>query len=216
MSASLSDLATSTSAYLSNDVATANSAATQLATLNGQISVTAATGGNTNALLDTRDQLLDTLSKSVGATATINANGTADVTVGGVGGVAVPLVSNITPTAMSVDSAYQVSVGGTAVALTGGTAAGEVTALTTTIPGYSAQLDVVANTLRARSMPCRPQDTTSPASAAQPLLAGTGAAGITLTDPMAPRSPHRVRRVTAGIWTAETPCIAADSRRAER
>lgn len=211
MSASLSDLATSTSAYLSNDVATANSAATQLATLNGQISVTAATGGNTNALLDTRDQLLDKLSKSVGATATINANGTADVTVGGVN-----IVSNVSPTAMSVDldpasaTAYQVSVGGAGVPITGGTASGEITALTTTIPGYSGQLDLVANTLRDTINSVQAAGFDQSGAAGRDLLGGSGAAGIALATTDGTKIAASSTSSTSGNLDGGNALIAAD------
>ena len=180
LSGSIANVATQTSASLDSDLSQANSAATQLATLNGQISIGNAVGQNVNSLLDQRDQLLDTLSKLVGGVATIGANGAATVTVGGQ-----TLVSGGTTAALSVDASHQVSVGGTAVALTGGSAAARVDLLTNTIPGYQAQLDNVANTLVAQGNAIQSAGYDLAGNTGAPLFSGTGAAGITvaLTDP---------------------------------
>jgi flagellar hook-associated protein 1 FlgK len=82
------------------------------------------------------------MSSLAGAVATINANGSATVTLNGQ-----TLVSSNTSTAMTVNAANQISVGGTAVTLSTGSMAAQVTALTTTIPGFQSQLDGVASSL---------------------------------------------------------------------
>jgi flagellar hook-associated protein 1 FlgK len=142
MSSALTGLATSTGQQLSANVTAVNTAATQLATLNGQIVVATATGANANPLLDQRDQLLSTLSSLTGGATTINANGSATVTVGGQ-----TLVSGGTASTLTAGSGNQLSVGGTAVTVASGRLAAQVTVLNTTIPGYQAQLDAVANSL---------------------------------------------------------------------
>lgn len=181
MSSSLSDVVAGVSQNLTDDVAAVNSAAGRLATLNGQIAVGTATGGNVNSLLDQRDQLLDTLSKLTGASATIGANGAADVSLGGQS-----LVSGVTATTMSVDAGYAVSVGGTAVPVGSGSIGAETIALTTTLPGYQGQLDAVANgivsTVNGIQSGGYDLDGANPAA---DLFTGSGAAGITVafTDP---------------------------------
>lgn len=180
LSASLSDVATGTAGALSGDVTQANTAATQLASLNQQIAIASATGQNGNALLDQRDQLLNQLSTLVGGTATIAANGQASVTVGGQA-----LVDGITANSMSVDSSSQVSVNGTAVTLSGGSAGARVTALTSTIPGYQAQLDSVANSLISAGNSIQSSGYDLAGNAGTPLFGGSGASDIAvvLTNP---------------------------------
>jgi flagellar hook-associated protein 1 len=180
MSTSLSDVAASTSQSLNQNVDAANSAAAQLAGLNSQIAIASATGADANSLLDQRDQLLGQLSTYIGAVAAINANGSVDVTVGGQS-----LVSGNTASVMTVDAGFQVSVGGTAVTLTGGAAAANVIGLTSTIPGYQAQLDAVANSLASAVNAAQAGGYDRAGNAGTPLFSGTGAANIAvaITDP---------------------------------
>jgi flagellar hook-associated protein 1 FlgK len=110
MSSNLTQLQTTTAQQLSTNVASINTYSGQLATLNGQIVIATATGANANSLLDQRDQLLTQLSTLAGGVATVNANGSANVTVNGQA-----LVTGATSTAMTVNSADQLSIGGTAV-----------------------------------------------------------------------------------------------------
>jgi flagellar hook-associated protein 1 FlgK len=180
MSASLSDITNNTVQYLGTDIATANSAASQLASVNGSIAVTAATGGNVNSLLDQRDQLLDSLSKLVGGSVTINANGSADVSVGGQS-----LVSGVTTSALTTDASNQVSVGGTAVAVANGSVAARLTALNTTLPGYQASLDAVADSLSSVANTIQAAGYDLAGNAGTALFSGNGAAGISvsISDP---------------------------------
>jgi flagellar hook-associated protein 1 FlgK len=179
MSTSLSDVAASTTQSLQQSAAAVNSAAGRLAALNGQIAVATATGANANALLDQRDQVLGQLSTLVGGVATLNANGSADVSVGGKS-----LVSGVTATPFDV-TANVASVGGVAVTLTGGSAAADITALTTTIPSYQAQLDAVANALITTVNAAQTGGKDLSGAAGTAMFTGTGAANITvaITDP---------------------------------
>jgi flagellar hook-associated protein 1 FlgK len=180
LSSSLSEVSTSTASSLDADLSQANSAAQRLATLNGQIGVATATGQNANSLMDSRDQLLDSLSKLVGGVASIASNGMASVTVGGQ-----TLVSGTTASSISADASHQVSVGGSAVTLSGGSAASRVTTLTTTIPGYQAQLDAVATSLASTGNAVQSGGYDLHGNAGTALFSGSGAGGITvaLTDP---------------------------------
>jgi flagellar hook-associated protein 1 FlgK len=142
MSSNLTQVASTTSQELAANVTTMNTDATDLAKLNGQIGIATATGANANSLLDQRDSLLSNLSSLAGAVATINANGSATVLVNGQ-----TLVSSTTSNAVSVNSTNQISVGGTAVTLSTGSMAAQVSALNTTIPGFQSQLDSMAAAL---------------------------------------------------------------------
>lgn len=179
-SASLSDVATSTSGSLTTDIASANTAASQLATLNAQIRTATSSGADANSLLDQRDQVLDTLSKLVGGSATINADGTATVTVGGT-----DLVNGATANTLSVDSSYQVSINGSAVSVSSGSVSAETTMLTTTLPQYQSQLDAVADALSSTVNAIQTSGYDQNGTAGVALFSGSGAAGITLatTDP---------------------------------
>jgi flagellar hook-associated protein 1 FlgK len=180
LSAGLDDLTQSATSYLGQDVDAANSAATQLASVNRLISVASTTGGDVNALFDQRDQLLDQLSKLTGSAATINANGTADVTVAGQA-----LVTGTTTATMTVDSAAQVSVGGTAVTLSAGSAAARVSMLQTTLPKYRSQLDGVADALSTAVNSIQTSGFDLNGNPGAAMFSGSGAGGITvaLTDP---------------------------------
>ena len=180
MSTALSDLSSSTAAGLTNDVTSVNTAASQLATLNGQIGVAAATGANVNSLLDQRDQLLDKLSGLTGGTVTIGANGAANVKIGGV-----DLVNGTTASALSVDSSYNASIGGTSVTVGSGRIGSETTTLTSTIPAHQSQLDAVANRLSSTVNAAQTGGYDLAGSAGTAMFSGSGAAGIhvAITDP---------------------------------
>jgi len=60
-----------------------NSAASQVADLNGRIRTALASGGNANELLDQRDQLTEQIASLAGGTVRQNADGTVDVLIGG-------------------------------------------------------------------------------------------------------------------------------------
>ncbi|SHG26538.1 flagellar hook-associated protein 1 FlgK [Jatrophihabitans endophyticus] len=182
MSTSLSNLVAGTAQSLSADVDTVNAAATQLAQVNGAIAIGTATGASVNSLLDQRDQLLDTLSKTGGATTTIETNGTATVTLGGQ-----TLVTGDTAAAVSVDASYTVSVDGAAATVTSGTMGARIGALTTTFPSYQSSLDTVADALSSTVNNAMAGGYDQNGNAGTAMFSGSGAAGITLaiTDPSA-------------------------------
>lgn len=155
----LDDVATAAQNSLDALVTSANTDAAALADLNTKIAIGSATGANINSLLDQRDTLLDNLSKSVGGVATLNANGTATVAVGGqdlvtsaAGGKppygSVPLTATTTVNpADATDVSVGFAVGGTAVTLSASAASAEANTLTTIVPAYRAKLNEVAQKL---------------------------------------------------------------------
>src|SRR3954447_15304075 len=176
MSGTLADVAQSSTQALGGDIAAANSAATQLATVNKQIAVGTATGSNVNSLLDQRDQLLSKLSTLVGGVASLNTDGSANVSVAGQA-----LVSGNAATPMSVGAGYQVQVGATAVTVAGGSVGAEVTALTTTYPSFQAQLDAVADSLISQTNAAQAAGYDLSGAAGQPMFGGSGATGISVS-----------------------------------
>lgn len=175
LSSSLGDLNASMSNYLGQDVASANTAASQLAALNSQIGAATGTGIDVNALADQRDQLVDKLSKLTGAVAVIQNNGTATVSIG-----STTLVSGATNSAITVDALGNVQVGGTGVTLTGGSAAARVTALQVTVPAYQSKLDGVANALSSAVNTVQAAGYDRNGNAGLPMFSGSGAAGISV------------------------------------
>ena len=182
MSTSLGQLVSSTQQSLSGDVDAVNTAATQLATLNGAIAIGNATGASVNSLLDQRDQLLDTLSKASGAKVTLEPNGQATVALGGQ-----TLVSGTVASQVTVDSSAGISVNGTAVTVPAGSMSAEITALTTTLPSYQSALDNVADTLSSTVNTVVTTGYDQHGNPGTAMFQGTGAAGITvaISDPAA-------------------------------
>ncbi|WP_026841154.1 flagellar hook-associated protein FlgK [Citrifermentans bremense] len=83
MDFTLSKVASTADSNLVGITAEATDNARNLALVNTQILATASVGGNANELLDQRDLLLRKLSQQVAITSTINADGTASVTLAG-------------------------------------------------------------------------------------------------------------------------------------
>lgn len=140
-SAELSTLSQTATAALTQNVVDINSAATSLAQINASISISTATGANTNALADQRDQLLLKLADSSGAKATLQPDGSATVTLGGQ-----TLVAGNAASTVAV-AGNQLTVGGTTAGQAGGTVQGLLDSIGTTLPAYQAQLDSVAAAL---------------------------------------------------------------------
>lgn len=174
MNSALDDVATAARSSLDAQIKSANTAAGELSSLNTKIAIGHATGADVNALLDRRDVLLDGLSKSVGGVATIQANGTASVKVGGVdlvttgtGGTPPFNAGTLAVGPASWDPSQSTTLtinpagGGGAVVLVdpdAGTpvnlisdsaASAEIKSLNETVPTYRAKLDEVAQKLAA-------------------------------------------------------------------
>jgi flagellar hook-associated protein 1 FlgK len=180
LSASLADQSNSAASYLGQDVGSVNSAASSLADLNQRISIASATGTDVNALLDQRDQLLDKLSKLAGATATLQQNGSADVSIGGVS-----LVSGGTANSLSLTPPAQLSIGANNVTVGAGSIGARATAIQVTLPNYQSQLDGVADALATTVNAVQAAGYDLAGNVGAPIFSGSGAAGLSvvMTDP---------------------------------
>ncbi|WP_347109894.1 flagellar hook-associated protein FlgK [Paenarthrobacter sp. S56] len=113
-----------------------NAAAGRVADLNARIRSTVAAGGSANELIDARNQLTESIASMAGGTVRENADGTADVFIGGnalVSGTSVRQLTLAGPTAMgTANTPVQLEWAdrpGTAVNLDGGKLAGAVSLL---------------------------------------------------------------------------------------
>jgi flagellar hook-associated protein 1 FlgK len=163
-----------------------NAATSSVAELNQAIRQATLSGLPVNELADRRDALVMQLAESVGAVGVTRGDGVVDVTVGGTA-----LVSGSTATAVRLggtDDAGGVATdpprlvtapGGTALR-TGGTAAGQLTALTQTIPAYRTQLDQFAAAVATTFNTAHTAGYDLTGAAGQPLF-DDGAGGTAVT-----------------------------------
>ncbi len=140
-----------------DNVGKLNTVASELASLNEKIQISSFDGTVNNTLLDRRDQLMLELSELGGAQSTIQADGTVQVTLGGLS-----LVDGKTASTLSVSAgiaadgsdtgapiAFELTRGGTSLgspAVSTGTLGGLVKAVDVTIAGMRAELDTIAAT----------------------------------------------------------------------
>jgi flagellar hook-associated protein 1 len=130
-----------------------NATASSIAGLNQTIKAATQSGLATNELADKRDQLIMHLSEQIGASTVDPGDGTLNVVVGGTtlvaGGTALGLQltgPNDSRSTAGTPMVIQTTPGGTPVRV-GGTADGDLTAMTSIIPGYQAKLDAIAQQL---------------------------------------------------------------------
>ncbi|MFI2563955.1 flagellar hook-associated protein FlgK [Paenarthrobacter sp. NPDC018779] len=112
-----------------------NAAAGRVADLNGRIRSTVAAGGSANELIDARNQLTESIASMAGGTVRENADGTADVFIGGnalVSGTSARVLTLAGPTTLGSTTPVQLEWAdrpGMAVNLDGGELAGAVSLL---------------------------------------------------------------------------------------
>jgi flagellar hook-associated protein 1 FlgK len=141
---------------LSTLVMDVNAAAASIATLNESIKRAGGPGGSTNELADKRDALVLRVAEQTGATSSVGEDGMVTVNLGGV-----TLVSGNNATTLALAGAINskdagtdppriVTVPGDTTVKPGGTAEGDLAAMTLTIPQYQKALDGVAQQLVAQ------------------------------------------------------------------
>jgi flagellar hook-associated protein 1 FlgK len=130
-----------------------NATASAIAGFNEAIKAATQAGRPVNELADKRDQLVLKLSEQVGASTVDMGDGTLNVVVGGTtlvaGNTALALEltgPNDARSAATTPVVVQTRPGGTPVRV-GGTADGDIVAMSSIIPGYQAKLDAVAQQL---------------------------------------------------------------------
>lgn len=195
------------SSQLQSLVGEDNTLLQQVASLNGQIVTTAASGAPPNALIDQRNQVVGQLAKDLGVQATTESNGTVTLAVGGV-----TLVQDTTATSLSLDQSTGSSGSTPTFAVVdttsglplpaGGTAGGLLQALNVQIPSIQGQLNQVAQDLATAVNGLLSQGYTTSGTAGDPLFVLAGTSGSTPT--------------TTGITAATlavNPTVLADPQR---
>jgi len=178
--ASLQSVSDSLAQGATSSVNQINTATGELAQLNGSIAVNNATGHVDNSLLDRRDSLMMSLSDLAGATSTINADGTATVSIGGQ-----TVVSSTTATTVGLDPSNNLLVGGTPAATAGGQLQAQLDGLSTTVPNYQNQLDQVAAALASTVNGAQASGYDLSGNPGAPVFSGSTAStvSVVMTDP---------------------------------
>jgi flagellar hook-associated protein 1 FlgK len=163
----------------SAEVLTVNELAKELAEINADlVGAREGTAGRA-ALLDARDKALRGLAEEFGIQPTINANGTADVSLAGTPPVA--LVTGSTAQAVSVtfaaDGTASFAAGATTFTPTGGAMAGRASALAD-MASVQTGLDSIAASAIAIANAAQAAGVGFDGTPGQPLFAGTGAGDI--------------------------------------
>ncbi len=194
-------------------VADVNTAAASVAELNGAIRQATLSGLPVNELSDRRDALVMQLSKSIGATGVPRADGVVDVTVGGTSLVAgststgVRLAGSDNADGVTADPPRLVTAPGGTTLRTGGTAAGQLTALTQTVPAARRDLDGFARSVATTFNTAHTAGHDLTGAPGQPLFddgaGGTAVTAATLTlRPLTPAQVAAARTAPAGAGGA--------------
>jgi flagellar hook-associated protein 1 FlgK len=150
-------------------VADVNKAAESVAQLNQAIQRATQADLPANDLKDQRDVLVMKLAEQVGATARPGEDGMVDVVVGGMSLVskntasALAVAGATTPDGATADRPRLETAAGGFTVRAGGTAAGQLSALTTIIPGYRQKLDEFARDLATALNDAHTDSPTNPA-----------------------------------------------------
>ena len=177
-------LAGDAKARMQDQVSTVNDILGQVADLNRAISETSsASSASPNDLLDRRDSLIDTLARSIGASATTLADGSVKVSLDGVS-----LVDGVSATTLSIGSDGNVRTKSGIALNLGGEIGGFHDFLNTDLPGIRADLDTFAEDFATALNTQHQAGWVSDTEAGGPLLSYTpGSAALSLkaviTDP---------------------------------
>lgn len=175
VSASWSQAGQQATQSIATQLSTVNGQLSQLAALNGAIQQ-ASSGGSPGNLLDQRDQLLNTLASETGATSIVNADGTASVSIGGAG-----VVNGTTASPLTLNTNGTLTAQAGEPLTLGGTIGGYQTFVSSQLPQLQSQLNTFASDL-ATALNAQNEAGFNTAGAGGPLLTyAPGAAAATLT-----------------------------------
>jgi flagellar hook-associated protein 1 len=159
ISANLTTVATNADNSLTGIASDLTTTAKSLALINSQIITTQALGGNSNELMDQRDLMVRDLSKNVGITSVLQADGTATVTVAGLGTLVSGTKSatvytsvngaknDVKMTALGAASAGSDATLASSASGIGGNLGGTLAVRDFIVPGYLKSLDSMASAL---------------------------------------------------------------------
>ena len=181
----LTEITSNVNAQLSDQVTQVNTLLGKVASLNQAITQSSSSA-NVNELEDQLRQVVGTLAQFSGASARLQADGTATVSIGGI-----TVVQEATAT--SLELAKQGTPPSTVVVLAtsptvevppaNGSIAGLLSAVNRYLPAYRAELDAVATTLKNQvdAQLAKGYTATGASGSTYPLFVGTGASGLTVS-----------------------------------
>ncbi len=180
-SGTLANARTLVQAEASAELLTVNEVAAELAKINADLVGSREGTAGRAALLDARDKALRSLATEFAINPTINADGTADVTLSGTPPVALVTGATAQPVALTfaADGTASFTVGGAAFVPGGGAMAGRSAALAG-MAGLQSGLDAIAASAIALSNAAQANGAGLDGSPGQPLFSGTGAASIAM------------------------------------
>jgi flagellar hook-associated protein 1 FlgK len=149
VSSGLDTVTSSLNSSIQSGVSASNQDLTQIASLNQQIVAAQASGGSAEQLVDEREQAIENLSGYVNLTTSAQADGSVNITIGGVTMVS----GETTPDSLATytDSNGQLLVqaqnAGTPLTLTGGSIEGSITARDGTIATLQSSINTLATQL---------------------------------------------------------------------
>jgi len=184
-----------------NGTAQVNLLATELGRVNLQMTRTAAGTSDQVKLLDQRDTLLQQISQYADVSTSVAADQTVEVRLGGSSGpqlVTGGTVNSLTMTS-AADGTISFTLDGSAVALSGGSLAGQAQGLVA-VRDTHANLDTIADALVLAANTAQIGGVALDGTAGQPLFSGSGASGIALA-------------LTSGSQIATAPAGAGASSR---
>ncbi len=163
-----------------------NTLAQELARVNLRLARAADSTSDQTSLLDQRDSLMQQMSGYVDVSATINADATVEVRLGGAAGQLLVSGGSAQPLGMTTasDGTISFDVGGVGVAPAGGALAGKAQALVKLVD-INVTLEQIAGAMMAAVNTAQAGGVSLGGTAGQPLFAGSSAATIALalTDP---------------------------------
>lgn len=168
-------------------VSQVNALSSQLAAINARLSASAGSGAAASnvttsdraTLMDQRDALLNQIGGYVNVATTINADGSANLTLGGVSGPPLVTGTKTNPLASSVnpDGTVALTVGTATVALSGGSIAGNQAALTQ-LTAIGSSLDGLAKSIATTVNTQQANGTNLAGNPGAPLFSGSTAATL--------------------------------------
>lgn len=156
-----------------------NKLAQELARVNLRLARASDASSDQTALLDQRDNLLQSLSKYTDIKTTISPDQTVQVTLGGTPGTSLVTGGTASAFAMATaaDGTISFTLGGSPVAIAGGSLAGKSQALTKLVDTRG-RIDAVAASVIAAANAAQAAGVDLSGAAGQPMFSGTGAADV--------------------------------------
>jgi len=205
ISTQLGNLRTQLNSSLGNNVTSANTLLTQIASLNSQIVTAQAGGGNANELLDEREQDLENLSQLTNIATSTATNGAVNVTIGGQTLVSGNTVNDTLQTydAGGGQMLVQTATGKVPLTLTGGSMPGTINARDGELATLQGNMDSLASNLITSVNAIQNSGYNSTGGTGNTFFTGTNAATISVNAALA-NNPGLIQISASATNTGDT------------